>query len=98
MYFEGRSVLVAVILHSDTDNVVCICASVYVLTQVEREHVFSLNYASVDDALTPICQIHRASTLMPSDQEAMVSVATSISTCHQLLQIVIIMKTVWEGR
>ena len=40
--------------------------------KVHRAHLFSLNYASLDDAVSPMCQIHRASTLMHSDQEAMV--------------------------
>ena len=40
--------------------------------KVHRAHLFSLNYASLDDAISPMCQIHRASTLMHADQEAMV--------------------------
>lgn len=37
------------------------------------EHIFSLNYVVVDDCLPQICQLHRASTLPPSEQNAMVS-------------------------
>ncbi|KAL8570476.1 hypothetical protein ACOMHN_034511 [Nucella lapillus] len=41
--------------------------------KVRKEHLFTLNYASVDDAVGPMCQIHRASTLMPSEQEVMIN-------------------------
>ncbi|PVD20376.1 hypothetical protein C0Q70_18530 [Pomacea canaliculata] len=38
------------------------------------DYFFRLNYATLDDALGPICQIHRASTLPPAEQAAMISV------------------------
>ncbi|KAL3859053.1 hypothetical protein ACJMK2_009289 [Sinanodonta woodiana] len=38
-----------------------------------REHVFSLNYVNVDDCLPQMCQLLRASTLPPADQNAMIN-------------------------
>ncbi|XP_076470367.1 protein FAN-like [Babylonia areolata] len=43
----------------------------FVFKKVKKAHLFTLNYASVDDALGPMCQIHRASTLTCADQEVM---------------------------
>lgn len=45
----------------------------FVFKKVKTEHLFTLNYASADDAVGPMCQIHRASTLMPSEQEVMIN-------------------------
>ena len=45
--------------------------------QGEAQHIFSLIYAAVDDCLPQMCQLHRASTLPPTDQQAMV--------CNELL-------------
>ncbi|GFO02958.1 protein fan-like [Plakobranchus ocellatus] len=41
--------------------------------QEETQHVFSLIYAAVDDCLPQMCQLHRASTLPPGDQQAMLN-------------------------
>nr|KAG5695582.1 hypothetical protein BaRGS_034004 [Batillaria attramentaria] len=45
----------------------------FVFKRGVADHVFSLNYASLDDAISPMCQIHRASTLPPADQAAMIN-------------------------
>lgn len=54
------------------------------------EHIFSLNYVVVDDCLPQICQLHRASTLPPSEQNAMVSFKPyfdAVLGCHIMLYI-----------
>lgn len=45
----------------------------FIFKKGTAEHLFSLNYASLDDALSPMCQIHRASTLPTGDQAAMIN-------------------------
>ncbi|KAI8736726.1 protein FAN [Biomphalaria glabrata] len=45
----------------------------FVFRKEECQHIFSLNYASVDDCLPQMCQLHRASTLPPGDQQAMLN-------------------------
>ncbi|KAH9489754.1 hypothetical protein Btru_036661 [Bulinus truncatus] len=45
----------------------------FVFRKEESTHLFSLNYASVDDCLPQMCQLHRASTLPPGDQQAMLN-------------------------
>ncbi|XP_063441618.1 protein FAN-like isoform X2 [Mytilus trossulus] len=47
--------------------------SPYVFIKEPAEHIFSLNYVVVDDCLPQICQLHRASTLPPSEQNAMIN-------------------------
>lgn len=47
--------------------------SPYVFKKEPSEHIFSLNYVVVDDCLPQICQLHRASTLPPADQGAMIN-------------------------
>ena len=46
--------------------------SLFGLIQERKEHIFCLNYVTVDDCLPQMCQLHRASTLPPADQSAMV--------------------------
>ncbi|KAH3768690.1 hypothetical protein DPMN_169909 [Dreissena polymorpha] len=41
-------------------------------SQKEAQHLFELNYVTVEDCLPSLCQLHRASTLPPADQGAMV--------------------------
>ena len=43
-----------------------------ILLQGKATHIFSLNYVITDDCLPQMCQLHRASTLPPADQSAMV--------------------------
>ncbi|CAG5129217.1 unnamed protein product, partial [Candidula unifasciata] len=45
----------------------------FVFRKLETQHLFSLNYAAVDDCLPQMCQLHRASTLHPGDQQAMLN-------------------------
>ncbi|XP_059177042.1 protein FAN-like [Physella acuta] len=45
----------------------------FIFKKEECQHLFSLNYASVDDCLPQMCQLHRASTLPPCDQQAMLN-------------------------
>lgn len=51
------------------DNII----SPYVFKKGRREHIFCLNYVTVDDCLPQMCQLHRASTLPPADQSAMIN-------------------------
>jgi len=45
----------------------------FIFRREESHHMFSLNYASVDDCLPQMCQVLRASTLPPGDQQAMLN-------------------------
>ncbi|XP_012940404.1 protein FAN [Aplysia californica] len=45
----------------------------FIFKKEECQHIFSLNYASVDDCLPQMCQVLRASTLPPGDQQAMLN-------------------------
>lgn len=61
----------------------CLFCLSYTTFQGLADYFFRLNYATLDDALGPICQIHRASTLPPAEQAAMVrliNIITHITT------------------
>lgn len=45
----------------------------FIFKKVETQHIFSFIYAAVDDCLPQMCQLHRASTLPPADQQAMLN-------------------------
>ncbi|KAJ8303155.1 hypothetical protein KUTeg_019551 [Tegillarca granosa] len=47
--------------------------SPYVFSREPSEHRFTLNYVAVDDCLPQMCQLHRASTLPPAEQSAMIN-------------------------
>ncbi|XP_052815113.1 LOW QUALITY PROTEIN: protein FAN-like [Mya arenaria] len=51
------------------DNVI----SPYGFQKGEQSHVFCLNYVTVEDCLPLLCQLHRASTLPPADQNSMIT-------------------------
>ncbi|XP_052232540.1 protein FAN-like isoform X2 [Dreissena polymorpha] len=51
------------------DNII----SPYLFKKKEAQHLFELNYVTVEDCLPSLCQLHRASTLPPADQGAMIS-------------------------
>ncbi|WAR13459.1 FAN-like protein [Mya arenaria] len=61
------------------DNVI----SPYGFQKGEQSHVFCLNYVTVEDCLPLLCQLHRASTLPPADQNSMgISLmSTSVLSC-----------------
>ncbi|CAL1532355.1 unnamed protein product [Lymnaea stagnalis] len=45
----------------------------FVFRKEKSQHTFSLNYAAIDDCLPQMSQLHRASTLPPGDQQAMLN-------------------------
>lgn len=61
------------------------------------DYTFQLDYVSVDDCLPQICQLHRASTLPPGEQTAMVWIVCNKYPKAYLSQLSPIFNSKWKS-